>query len=537
MGAAAVVAGVLAQLDELFDVHVPGFQVGTDRALALAALVHRHGGVVDHFQERHHALGFAVGALDVGAQRAHRGPVVAQAAGEFAQHGVVMDGAVNAGQVIGHRGQVAAGQLRTQGAGVEQGRRGAHVVEAGEQVVELDGALFAVVLAHRQAHRHAHEEALRQLDAGLVVVDEVAVVEGLQAQVGELQVALAVDGRAQLVQVELGQLRAQQLVFDAFLDVGGQRLGVEVFHLLLAGTLAHAQVLQGLGADLVHQQPGGDLGVVGLHLDHGARGHHHGGVDVLDGHAVVQVLDGFGDDLVRVDLFETAAGLVDQILQTGHVERRAAAVFHGHVHVDLVLGLGQVAGALGAFARLLVAVQHVIAGHLVLAVTHQGQFHLVLDFLDMDGAAGGHAALEGGADLLGEAVHGVVDARAGRRGAAFHGQERLGDGHGDLVVIVGNHLAVALDDAQLAGGGGGDVLFGADFAAGRARVGLIAIHIRVHDALSVVSVLAILIVKTVVTLGRKPPVRRQWWAGASKTPYVVFAARAGGRTVGDFRTA
>ena len=59
-----------------------------------------------------------------GAQRAHRGPVVAQAAGEFAQHGVVVDGAVNAGQVIGHRGQVAAGQLRTQGAGVEQGRAG-----------------------------------------------------------------------------------------------------------------------------------------------------------------------------------------------------------------------------------------------------------------------------------------------------------------------------------------------------------------------------------------------------------------------------
>jgi hypothetical protein len=79
--AAAVVAGVLAQLEELLDVEVPGLQVGADRALALAALVDRHRGVVDDLQERHHALALAVGALDVRAQRAHRRPVVAQAAG------------------------------------------------------------------------------------------------------------------------------------------------------------------------------------------------------------------------------------------------------------------------------------------------------------------------------------------------------------------------------------------------------------------------------------------------------------------------
>jgi hypothetical protein len=53
---AAVVTGVLAQLEEFFDVQVPCFEVGTHSAFALAALVHRHGGVVDHFQERHHAL-------------------------------------------------------------------------------------------------------------------------------------------------------------------------------------------------------------------------------------------------------------------------------------------------------------------------------------------------------------------------------------------------------------------------------------------------------------------------------------------------
>ena len=63
--AAAIVAGVLAQLEELLDVEVPGLEVRADGALALAALVHRHRGVVDDLEERHHALALAVGALDV----------------------------------------------------------------------------------------------------------------------------------------------------------------------------------------------------------------------------------------------------------------------------------------------------------------------------------------------------------------------------------------------------------------------------------------------------------------------------------------
>src|SRR3546814_17061674 len=70
MRAAALVAGILAQLQELFDVQVPAFQVGADRALALAALVDRDGGVVDYFKEGHNTLAFAVGALDVAAQGA-----------------------------------------------------------------------------------------------------------------------------------------------------------------------------------------------------------------------------------------------------------------------------------------------------------------------------------------------------------------------------------------------------------------------------------------------------------------------------------
>ena len=226
VGAAAVVAGVLAQLDELLDIQVPGFQVGADRALALAALVYRHRGVVDHLQERHHTLGLAVGALDVGAQGSHRGPVVAQAAGKLGQHGVVLDGAVDAVQVVRHRGEVAGGQLRPQGAGVEQGRGGAHVVKGRQQLVELDGPGVLVILLGSEAHGHAHEEDLGQLDAHVIAVDKIAVVQGLQAQVGELQVPLGQQCLAEALQVEVLQVRCQQFQRHPLFDVGGQGLGV-----------------------------------------------------------------------------------------------------------------------------------------------------------------------------------------------------------------------------------------------------------------------------------------------------------------------
>ena len=144
VGAAAVVAGVLAQLEEFLDVEVPGLEVGADRALALAALVDRDRGVVHHLQERHHALRLAVGALDVGAQRAHRRPVVAQAAGVLGEQRVFLDRVVDAVEVVGHRGQVAGRELRAQRAGVEQRRRRAHEVEGRQHVVELDRARLAV---------------------------------------------------------------------------------------------------------------------------------------------------------------------------------------------------------------------------------------------------------------------------------------------------------------------------------------------------------------------------------------------------------
>jgi multidrug resistance efflux pump len=62
------------------------------------------------------------------------------------------------------------------GAAVEQRRSGAHEVEAGQHIVKLDRARFAVDLVQREAHRHAHEENLRQFDAPLLDMQEIAVI-------------------------------------------------------------------------------------------------------------------------------------------------------------------------------------------------------------------------------------------------------------------------------------------------------------------------------------------------------------------------
>ena len=79
----SVIPCILAQIQKLLDIHMPGLKVGTHGALALAALIHGYSGVVHHFQEWHQTLALAVRALDVGPHGAYGGPVVAQAASKL----------------------------------------------------------------------------------------------------------------------------------------------------------------------------------------------------------------------------------------------------------------------------------------------------------------------------------------------------------------------------------------------------------------------------------------------------------------------
>ncbi len=110
----------------------------------------------------------------------------------------------------------------------------------------------------------------------------------------------------------------------------------------------------------------------------------------------------------------------------------------------------------GAGPGVLLAVEHVGAGDLLLAAAHQRQLDLVLDVLDVQGAAVGHAAQEGVLDRLGGLADEVADPGGGGGVVALHGDEGLAHGHGDLVGIEGHDVAVALDDAQGLGCGDGN---------------------------------------------------------------------------------
>jgi hypothetical protein len=121
---------------------------------------------------------------------------------------------------------------------------------------------------------------------------------------------------------KVGQLRVQQFELDTFGDVGRQGLGVQVGHFVVGGAVGDAEEAQAFGTQGVHQQAGGDERVVRLALDQGTGGHHQGGVDVLQGHAVVQVLQGFALDQVAVDFGQAFAGFGDDGVQAAHVQRR-----------------------------------------------------------------------------------------------------------------------------------------------------------------------------------------------------------------------
>ena len=126
-------------------------------------------------------------------------------------------------------------------------------------------------------------------------------------------------------------------------------------------------------------------------------------------------------------------------------------------------GLGR--GLQGPFAGAFVAVEHIVARDLVLTGAHQGQFHLVLDVLDVYGAAARQAPGQGRDHLLGQFTDPVMDAGGGGGASPFHRQEGLGQGDHDLIGVEVGDLAVAADDLDAPGPVGGEL--GADQGAGR----------------------------------------------------------------------
>ena len=292
-------------------------------------------------------------------------------------------------------------------------------------------------------------------------MNEVAVVERLQAQVGELEVALGLEGATEAVDVETFEFGGQELEFGTLVDERGKRAAIDVRHLglrclghaTLGAVNLDAQKGQRLGTEFVEQETSRHVGVVGFHFDQRAGGDEQAGGNVLGGDAVVHVAEGFFDDAFRIDVVEPLAGFHDQRADARDVQRQPAAV--GGDHVDAARrcrGFGRF-GVGRTNPGSLLAVQHVVAGDLVLASPHQGELHQILYLLDVDGAAGGHAPLVGAGHLLRQLRDDVPDAGRRRGGASLDRQKRLGERHLDLVVVVGDHRTVALDHAELSRSG------------------------------------------------------------------------------------
>ena len=165
----------------------------------------------------------------------------------------------------------------------------------------------------------------------------------------------------------------------------------------------------------------------------------------------IQIAQGFLVDGVGGNVAQAFAGLFDNGAHAGGVEGRLLAVVHRYRYA-----LGARLLFLALFLprlRALFPVDHVTAGDLVLAHAHQRKFNLVLDVLNMNRASGRHSAIENSADPLGHPFHGLVNPCRTRGLCSLHRQISLRDGYRNLGLVVMYYGAVALDDAQTAGGG------------------------------------------------------------------------------------
>gem|GEM_PF-5932688 len=261
-----------------------------------------------------------------------------------------------------------------------------------------------------------------------------------------MQVALGVQRLAQLGQVIAGQVGRQQAAFDAAGDERGEVFGVASAHAVLRDFFA-----QHFLADRVQQEASGDLAVGRVLFDQRARRQDGGLVDLVDGDAVVQVLDRFLQDGFRIDEFGQAlASGDDGGAQFGDVQRTADTRVRDVQHVflrrgvSLLLAFGSSSG--GAFLGALFAVEHIGAGNVVLARAHQGQFDLVLDVFNMEGAATGAVAHQCVDGLGRQLFHQFAHAGRGCALTAVDGQEGLGHGDGDLAGFEPDHRAIAAND-------------------------------------------------------------------------------------------
>ena len=268
-------------------------------------------------------------------------------------------------------------------------------------------------------------------------MQEIAVVERLQPEVAELEVALGLERPAKAREIEPGELRIEELRIDAAGD-----------ELREVGPIARRHLRRGrlfaehFQPNAVQEQPRRHIAVGGVLLDQRARRHDRRLAHFFHRHAVVEIAQRRFQDRFGRSRRQRLAGRLHQRAQRLRIERLARAVVH---HVDAGVFLRRLVLFLQAQLRALLAVQHIRARHVVLARAHQRELDLVLDVLDVERAALRLAAHQRRDHRVGQRGHELADPRGGRSLSAVHREERLGHRHGNLGRLEADHRAVAAD--------------------------------------------------------------------------------------------
>ena len=137
--------------------------------------------------------------------------VNANATGVLGDDGALLEGVEDAlDGVVTHRDQKTARKLRIARARVEQRGRGVNEPLLGHEIVGLDGAVDVGAV---YSHAHAHEQMLRPLHRLAVDLEQVGLLEGLEAEIVVVEVAVVDDGGVEAVRVgpdDFAQLRRDQ---------------------------------------------------------------------------------------------------------------------------------------------------------------------------------------------------------------------------------------------------------------------------------------------------------------------------------------
>ena len=276
-----------------------------------------------------------------------------------------------------------------EGAGVEEGGGGGAEAAALVEVVKADGPTFGVIFfLFEEAHGDAHPEELRGLDAAVFAAgfidDEVAIVEGLDAEVVEIEVGGGVEGFGEFVEVvNFQQLGIEAFDGDTVFQIGLEGGLVGVFQFIDA--IAKDRPIEDFLVDVGEQDAGGELREVGVFFDERLGVEDDGVFEVLGGNFIADRAAEFAFDIGVGDVeVEADGGVGDALAEVGAVpERGYAIVGNDGDHQFLVWILGEVLFFL-AHAGAFVAVADVVGGSLEVALAHEFFLNHVLDVLDVD---------------------------------------------------------------------------------------------------------------------------------------------------------